>query len=257
MVICQKEINEVAQSLLFRAGIVAVQKAYEYEMARIAKALGARVVDNYDDLRPEDLGYAEVVEERKLDNDRLLFFEGCRDPRSVTIMIRGAQKKVLEEAERSVHDAIMVAKDLLEEPALVVGGGAVEAEAAYQVEKWAESLSGREQLAAQKFAESLEEIPNALAENAGMDRINAATQLRAKHKEGGLWYGISAGGKVADMRKEDVFEPLRVKRQIIFSAAESASMILRVDNVVVRKPVEKHPQKGMERTPEMNAPPPV
>ena len=257
MVICQKEIDDIAQSMLSRAGIVAVQKAYEYEMPRTAQATGARVVDNFDDLRPEDLGFADVVEERTVDKDKLLFIEGCRDPRAVTILIRGGSQKVIEEGERSIHDGLMVAKDLLQEPALVAGGGATEEEAAYQVQKWSEGMSGREQLAAGRFAEALEQIPIALAENAGMDRINAAAELRARHAEGGKWYGISSDGKVRDMRNEQVLEPLAVKRQVLLAATEAASMILRVDNIVMRKPAELHPEKGMERTPEMNAPPPV
>jgi len=257
MVICQKEIDEIAQSLLSRAGINAVQKAYEYEMPRTAKAVGARIVDNFDDLRPEDLGYAEVVEEKTLDNDKLLFIEGCRDPKAVTILIRGGSKRVIEEGERSIHDALMVAKDVLLEPALVAGGGAAEAEAAYQVQKWSEGLEGRDQLAAEKFAEALEVIPMTLAENAGMDRINTAAELRARHAAGGRYYGISSDGKVKDMKKEQVLEPLSVKRQVVLAATEAASMILRVDNIVMRKPVDFHPKKGMERTDEMNAPPPV
>jgi chaperonin GroEL (HSP60 family) len=214
-------------------------------------------VDNFDDLRPEDLGFADVVEERTVDKDKLLFIEGCRDPRAVTILIRGGSQKVIEEGERSIHDGLMVAKDLLQEPALVAGGGATEEEAAYQVQKWSEGMSGREQLAAGRFAEALEQIPIALAENAGMDRINAAAELRARHAEGGKWYGISSDGKVRDMRNEQVLEPLAVKRQVLLAATEAASMILRVDNIVMRKPAELHPEKGMERTPEMNAPPPV
>ena len=258
MVICQKEIDDVAQNMLARAGILAVQKAYEYEMPKISKATGARIVDNFVDLRAEDLGYADVVEEKKLDNDRLLFIEGCRDPKAVTILIRGGNKRVIEEGERSIHDALMVAKDVLMEPALVAGGGAAEAEASYQVEKWSRSLTGREQMAAEKFAEALEQIPITLAENAGMDRIDAAAELRAKHAEGGRHYGITSGGKIRDMQKEQVVEPLAVKRQVIFAATEAASMILRVDNIVMMKPVDPHAQKeGMDRTPEMNAPPPV
>jgi chaperonin GroEL (HSP60 family) len=243
--------------MLERAGIAAVQKAYEYEMPRTAKAVGARIVDSIDDLRAEDLGYADVVEEKTLDNDRLLFFEGCRDPKAVTILIRGGSKRVIEEAERSVHDALMVAKDVLQEPALVAGGGGAEAEAAYQVQKWSEGLSGRDQLAAEKFAEALEVLPVTLAENAGMDRINAAAELRARHAAGGKWFGISSDGKVKDMRKEDVVEPLSVKRQVLLAATEAASMIIRVDNIVIRRPTDPHPKKGMDRTDEMNAPVPV
>jgi archaeal chaperonin len=259
LVICQKEIDDIAQNLLARAGIVAVQKCYEYEMPKISKATGARIVDNFVDLRAEDLGYADVVEEKKLDNDRLLFIEGCKDPKAVTILIRGGNKRVIEEGERSIHDALMVAKDVLVEPALVAGGGAAEAEAAYQVGKWSEGLTGREQLAAEAFSEALQQIPITLAENAGMDRIDAAAELRAKHAEGGRYFGITAGGKIRDMQKEHVLEPLSVKRQVLFAATEAASMILRVDNIVMMKPVDLRAQgrAGMERTPEMNAPPPA
>ena len=256
MLICQKEIDDVAQSLFARAGINAVQKAYEYEMARTAKAVGARIVDDYDDLRPEDLGYADAVEEKTLDETKLLFIEGCRDPKAVTVLIRGGSKRVIEEAERSVHDALMVAKDLLEEPAMVAGGGAAEAEAALQVRGWAEGLVSREQFAAEAFADALEELPITLAENAGADRINSAAELRSRHARGGRYYGVTAAGKVSDMVEAQVLEPLAVKRQVVLSATEAASMILRVDNIVVRKPTDWHPQKGMERTPEMNAPPP-
>jgi len=257
MVICQKEIDEMAYSMLSNAGIVAIQKAWEYEMPRISRATGARIVDNFDDIRPEDLGYADVVEEKTFDNEKLLLIQGCRDPKAVSILVRGGNKRVIEEAERSIHDALMVAKDLLQEPALVAGGGAAEAEAAYQVRKWAESLTGREQLAAEKYADALEQLPIALAENAGRDRINSTAELRAKHAEGGKCFGIASSGEVKDMRKEDVLEPLLVKRQVLLAATEAASMILRVDNMIMIKPVDWHPQKGMERTEEMNAPPPI
>ena len=234
--------------------MMAVEKAYEYEIPKIAKATGARIVNNLQDLTEKDLGYADVVEERKVHGGKLLFIEGCRDPKAVTILVRGGSLRVIDEAERSVHDALMVAKDIMEEPTLVPGGGACEAELAYGVERWSRDLEGREQLAAEKFAEALEQIPLPLAENAGMNRMSATVELRSRHASGGASFGISADGKVRDMKEAGVLEPMVVKRQVISSATEAASMILRVDNIVTTRHPGPGPRSGMERTPEMDAP---
>jgi len=202
-------------------------------MTKLAKATGARIVNNFEDLSPSDLGYAALVEERKIEEDRWVFVEGCKNPKAVTLLIRGGTQRIVDEGERSLHDALMVTKDVIEKPFVVAGGGAAEAEAAYQVMKWAEKLSGREQLAAQKFAEALESIPIALALNAGLDPIDAQVEFRAKHAEKGTWYGVEAtDGKVKDMFQREVFEPLSVKVQIMKSATEAASMILRIDDVI-------------------------
>jgi archaeal chaperonin len=192
------------------------------------------VVNNFEDLSPSDLGYAAHVEERKVEEDKWVFIEGCKNPKAVTILVRGGTQRIVDEGERSLHDALMVTKDVIEKPAVVIGGGAAEAEAAAQVLKWADKLSGREQLAAQKFAEALESIPLALALNAGMDPIDAQVELRAKHAmDSGKWFGIEAAeGKVKDMYQRQVFEPLAVKVQVIRSATEAASMILRIDDVI-------------------------
>jgi thermosome len=254
LLICQKAIDDVAQQHLARAGMMAVEKAYEYEIPKIAKATGARIVNNLQDLTEKDLGYADVVEERKVHGGKLLFIEGCRDPKAVTILVRGGSLRVIDEAERSVHDALMVAKDIMEEPTLVPGGGACEAELAYGVERWSRDLEGREQLAAEKFAEALEQIPLTLAENAGMNRMSATVELRSRHASGGASFGISADGKVRDMKEAGVLEPMVVKRQVISSATEAASMILRVDNIVTTRHPGPGPRSGMERTPEMDAP---
>src|SRR5436309_946558 len=212
---------------------------------KLAKATGARVVNNFEDLSEKDLGYAATVEERKVEEDKWVFVEGAKNPKAVTLLIRGGTQRIVDEAERSLHDAIMVTKDVIEKPAVVAGGGAAEAEAAYQVQKWAEKLSGREQLAAQKFAEALETIPVALAENAGMDPIDAQVEFRAKHAEGGKWFGIDAHeGKIKDMYLKQVFEPLAVKEQIIRSASEVASMILRIDDVIAAGKMKGGPPKG-------------
>ncbi len=234
VVICQKGIDDIAQHYLAKAGVLAVRRAKESDMTKLAKATGARVVNNFEDLSSADLGYAGRVEERKVEEDKWVFVEEAKNPKAVTILIRGGTQRIVDEGERSLHDALMVTKDVIERPAIVVGGGAAEAEAAAQVMKWADKLSGREQLAAQKFAEALESIPLALALNAGMDPIDAQVELRAKHAtETGKWFGIEgADGKVKDMYQRQVFEPLAVKIQVIRSATEAASMILRIDDVI-------------------------
>ena len=234
VVVCQKGIDDIAQHYLAKAGVLAVRRAKESDMSKLAKATGARVVNNLEDLAPSDLGYAAHVEERKVEEDKWVFVEGCKNPKAVTILVRGGTQRIVDEGERSLHDALMVTKDVIEKPAVVAGGGAAEAEAASQVLKWADKLSGREQLAAQKFAEALESIPIALALNAGMDPIDAQVEFRAKHAtESGKWFGIEAAdGKVKDMFQRQVFEPLAVKLQVIRSATEAASMILRIDDVI-------------------------
>ena len=234
VVVCQKGIDDIAQHYLAKAGVLTVRRAKESDMTKLAKATGARVVNNFEDLSPADLGYAAHVEERKVEEDKWVFVEGCKNPKAVTILVRGGTQRIVDEGERSLHDALMGTKDVIEKPAIVAGGGAAEAEAASQVLKWADKLSGREQLAAQKFAEALESVPIALALNAGMDPIDAQVEFRAKHAtENGKWFGIEAAdGKVKDMYQRQVLEPLSVKVQIIRSATEAASMILRIDDVI-------------------------
>jgi chaperonin GroEL (HSP60 family) len=233
VVVCQKGMDDIAQHYLAKANILAVRRVKESDMTKMSRATGARIVNNLDDLTAKDLGSAELVEERKVETDKWVFIEGCKHPKSVTILIRGGSQRVVDEAERSVHDALMVSKDVLEKPAIVAGGGAPEAYAASKLREWASTLSGREQLAAEKFAEALEVIPLSLAENAGMDPIDTLTELRSKQSKGSKWTGVDArNGKIADMSKLDVVEPLAVKEQIIKSATEAASMILRIDDVI-------------------------
>jgi thermosome len=233
VVVCQKGIDDIAQHYLAKAGILTVRRVKESDMTKMSRATGARIVNNLDDLTAKDLGSADLVEERKVETDKWVFIEGCKHPKSVTILIRGGSQRVVDEADRSVHDALMVTNDVLEKPAIVAGGGAPEAYAAARLREWASTLSVREQLAAEKFAEALEVIPLALAENAGMDPIDTLTELRAKQSKGSKWTGVDArNAKVADMSKLDVVEPLAVKEQIIKSATEAASMILRIDDVI-------------------------
>jgi thermosome len=233
VLICQKGLDDIAQHYLAKAGILAVRRVKESDMTNLAKATGARIANNFEDLSVKDLGYAALVEERKIEQDKWVFIEGTKNPKAVTILVRGGTQRIVDEADRSLHDALMVTKDVIEKPAIVAGGGAPEAEMATRILKWTDTLTGREQLAAQKFAEALETIPIALATNAGLDPIDTMVEIRAKHAEGGKWFGIEAKqGKVTDMHKENVIEPLAVKEQIIRSATEAACMIPRIDDVI-------------------------
>ena len=231
--LCQKGIDDIAQHYLAKAGVLAVRRVKESDMTKMALATGARMVNNLDDLTAKDLGSAQLVEERKVETDKWVFIEGCKNPKSVTILIRGGSQRVVDEADRSLHDALMVMKDVLEKPAIVAGGGAPEAYIANELRQWSSSQEGRAQLAVQKFADALDSIPLNLAENAGMDPIDTMTELRAKQSKGQKWTGVDARNtQVADMYKQNVLEPLAVKQQIIKSATEVASMLLRIDDVI-------------------------
>ncbi len=247
VVFCQKGIDDLAQHYLAKAGILAVRRVKESDMARLSKATGARIVTNIEDLTPADLGYAEVVEEKKVEEDKWVFVEGCKNPKAVSILIRGGSQRVVDEAERSIHDAIMVTKDVLEKPLIVAGGGAPEMEMAQYIREEAKKISGREQLAALAYADALEAaIPLTLAENAGMDPLDVQVELRAAHSKGNIWYGVDAyNNKVEDMYKLGVFEPAAVKEQVIKSATEAATMILRIDDVIAAK-LSKPPTGGKE-----------
>jgi archaeal chaperonin len=233
VVLCQKGIDDIAQHYLAKAGILGVRRIKESDMFKLSKATGARIVSNLDDLVDKDLGSADLVEERKIETDKWVFIEGCKNPKSVTILIRGGSQRVVDEADRSVHDALSVVKDVLENPAIVAGGGAPEAYISNELRQWSSNLEGRAQLAVHKFADALDSIPLALAENAGMDPIDTMTDLRAKQGKRGKWIGVDVRNTaVVDMFKENVLDPLVVKEQVIKSAAEAASMILRVDDVI-------------------------
>ena len=233
VLICQKGIDDVAQHFLARKGILAVRRAKKSDMEKLAKATGGRIITNIDDLNSEDLGYAELVEERKIGDDKMVFIEGCKDPRSVAILIRGGTERIVDEAERSVHDALCVVRDVVQEPKILAGGGAPEIEVARKLREYAESLPGREQLAAQAFADAVESVPVTLAENAGLDPIDVISDLRAAHEKGEKWAGIDVfEGKVSDMEKLGVYEPVAVKKQAIKSATEAATMILKIDDVI-------------------------
>ncbi len=233
VLICQKGIDDIAQHYLAKNGILAVRRVKESDMTKLAKATGGRVSTNIDDLSPSDLGYADIVQQKKIESDKWVYIEGCRNPQSVTLLIRGGSQRVVDEADRSIHDALMVVKDVIEKPSIVGGGGAPESFVASHLKDWADSFDGREQLAIKKYAEALESIPLTIAENAGMDPIDTMVALRSQQSQGHKWTGIDAKkGKIADMFSQDIVEPLIVKEQIIKSATEAACMILRIDDVI-------------------------
>jgi thermosome len=233
VVFCQKGIDDMSQHYLAKAGVLAVRRIKESDLTKLAKATGARIVTNLDDLYEKDLGTANLVEERKIEEDRWVFVEGCKHPKSVSLLLRGGSQRVVDEVERSVHDAIMVVRDVMEFPSIVAGGGAPETYVATKLRSWSKSLEGREQLAAEKFAEALESIPLALAENAGMDPIDTLATLRSKQLKGEKWTGIDVlKGRVSNMKTSDIIDPLSVKYQVISAASEAACMILRIDDVI-------------------------
>ena len=233
VVFCQKGIDDMSQHYLAKAGVLAVRRIKESDLTKLAKATGARIVTNLDDLYEKDLGTANLVEERKIEEDRWVFVEGCKHPKSVSLLLRGGSQKVVDEVERSVHDAIMVVRDVMEFPSIVAGGGAPETYVATKLRSWSKSLEGREQLAAEKFAEAMESIPLALAENAGMDPIDTLATLRSKQLKGEKWTGIDVlKGRVSNMKTSDIIDPLAVKYQVISAASEAACMILRIDDVI-------------------------
>ena len=233
VLICQKGIDDISQHYLSKHGILSVRRVKESDMTKLAKATGGRITTNLDDISTNDLGSAEIVHQKKVESDKWVFIEGCKNPRSVTILIRGGSQRVVDEADRSIHDALMVVKDVVEKPSIVAGGGSPEAYLATELNEWSGSAEGREQLAIKQYAEAFESIPLTIAENAGMDPIDTLISLRANQSSGKQTVGINAKeGKIGNMFSLDIVEPLAVKEQIIKSATEAACMILRIDDVI-------------------------
>ena len=233
VLICQKGIDDISQHYLAKHGILAVRRVKESDMTKLAKATGGRITTNLDDITEKDLGHADLVQQKKIETDKWVFIEGCKNPHSVTILIRGGSQRVVDEVDRSIHDSLMVVKDVIETPSIVTGGGSAEAYLAGQLNEYADSFDGREQLAVKQYAEALESIPLTIAENAGMDPIDTIISLRAKQNSGKKGSGINAReGKIGDMNSLSILEPLVVKEQIIKSATETACMILRIDDVI-------------------------
>jgi thermosome len=244
VLICQKGIDDLAQHFLAKEDVLAIRRAKESDMEKLARATGGRVVNKLDDLSKKDLGEAGLVEERKIGDDKMVFVEGCKDPKSVTILLRAGLERMVDEAERSMHDALCVVRDVVEEPKIVAGGGAVEADLAKMLRDYATKVGGREQLAIEAFAESMEIVPKTLSENAGLDPIDVLVELRAaKEKKDGRLMGVDVfTGDIVDMMAKGVVEPAKVKEQAVKSAAEVACMILRIDDVIAStKPKEGGP----------------
>lgn len=240
VLLCQKGIDDVAQHYLAKEGIAAVRRVSEKDMEKLAKSTGGKIITNIEDLKAENLGTADLFEERKIADDKMTFIEGCKNAKAVAILVRGGTERIVNEAERSIHDALCVVRDVVRDPRIVAGGGAPELEAAAQLKRWAEKLTGKEQLAVISYAEALEAIPMALAENSGIDPLDMLVELRSRHEKGEKWAGVDVyEGKANDMSKINVYEPLAVKRQVVMSASEAASMILKIDDVIAAsKPKE-------------------
>jgi len=236
LVFCQKGIDDTTQHYFAKAGIAAVRRVKKSDMEKLQRASGASIIMNLDDLTPEDLGTADLVEERKIGDDKMVFVTGCKALKAVSIVIRGGVEHVVDEAERSLHDALCVAKDIIQENKIVPGGGASEIEVAKQLRNFAASVGGREQLAVEAFADALEVIPKTLTENAGLDPIDILVKLRARHEEDGKTIGVDVfDGELKEMFEAGIMEPLVVKLQAIKSAAESACMIIRIDDVIAAR----------------------
>jgi thermosome len=246
--ICEKGIDDVAQHFMAKKGILAVRRVKQSDMEKLVKATGGRILTQLEGLKAADLGHAGLVEERKVSDDKMTFVEGCKNPKAVSVLVRGGTERIVDEAERAFHDALCVVRDVIVEPRVVAGGGAAEAEVSRLLRAYSQKLSGKEQLAVQAFAEALEVIPLSLAENAGMDPIDSLMEIRAKHQAKAKWFGVDPmKGKVADLAKLDVYEPLSVKVQALKSASEATGMILKIDDVIA---ASKSKESGAPKGPE-------
>jgi thermosome len=245
VVLCEKGIDDVALHFLAKKGILAVKNVSSSDMEKLARATGGKIVASVKDLTPDVLGEAKTVEEVKIGDDKLVYVRECKNPKAVTIVVRGGTEHVVDEAERSLHDALCVVRNAIEDGKIVPGGGAPEAEVARQLRDYAVKVGGREQLAIEAFAEAVESIPLTLAENAGLDPVDIMVALRAKHESASTpSYGVDVfSGKIRDMLELNIVEPLRVKLQVIKSASEAANMILKIDDVIAAKGLEKEKEK--------------
>jgi thermosome len=248
VVICQKGIDDVAQHFLAKKGILAVRRVKRSDMEKLERATGGRIVTSIRDLTEKDLGYAELVEERKVGNDKMVFVEGAKNPKAVTILLRGANDMILDETERSLNDGLHAVRNIIREPKIVAGGGAVEVELALRLRKIAESVGGKEQLAFQAFADAVEEIAAILASTAGMDVLDTIMNLRKVHAEGKVSAGIDVlNAKILDdMTKINVIDPVLVKKQVLKAAVEAATSLLKIDDVIGAAP-KKEEKKGEEK----------
>ncbi len=240
VVFCQKGIDEVAQHFLAKHGIMAVRRVSEKDMNRLEKATGAKIVNNLDDLTEEELGFAGLVEERKIGEDRMIFVEECKNPKAVTILLRAGADTILDEAERGLKDALYVVRNVVEDGKVFYGGGSIQAELALRLRNYANTVKGKEQLAMEAYAEALESIPRILAENSGMDPVDALVEIRNAHANGQIYVGIDAlNGRVADMKELNVVDTYRGVKNAITAATETATLIIKTDDIIAAKPYEE------------------
>jgi len=253
---CEKGIDDMALHFLAKNGILAVKNVSSNDLEKLARATGGKIIANIKDLTAEALGSAKTVEEVKIGEDKLIYVRECKNPKAVTIVIRGGTEHVVDEAERSIHDALCVVRNAIEDGKIVPGGGAPEAEVAKQLREYAVEVGAREQLAIEAYADAVESIPMILAENAGIDPIDIMVALRAEHeRKQSPFYGVDvSSGKVKNMLELNIVEPLRVKQQIIKSSTEAASMILKIDDLIASKGMEKEakPPKKPEEPPDLD-----
>jgi thermosome len=244
--ICQKGIDDLAQHFLAKAGIYSVRRAKKSDMEKLAKSTGATIVANLDDLTTKDLGAAGNVEEKKIGDDKMTFITGCKNPKAVSILIRGSTEHVVDELERGLHDALFVVKVALEDGKMTAGGGAAATAVSMELREYAPSVGGREQMAIEAFANAIEIVPKTLAENAGLDPIDMMIEMRRTHKKGNKYAGIDVfNGNVGDMFKNNIIEPLRVSVQEVQASTEAATLILRIDDVIASKSGGGGPPAGM------------
>jgi chaperonin GroEL (HSP60 family) len=236
VLVCQKGIDDIAQHYLARAGIYSVRRAKKSDLEKLSKATGGKIIANLDGLTSKDLGFAGTIEEKKIGDDKMTFITNCKNPKAVSILIRGTTEHVIDELERALHDALSVVKVALEDGKMTAGGGAAATEIAMGLRDYAPTVGGREQMAIEAYANAIEIVPKTLSENAGLDPIDMMLEVRSQHKKGNIHAGINVlRGKVDDMLKNKVLEPLRVSYQEIEAATEAANMILRIDDVIASK----------------------
>ncbi|MCE4608080.1 MAG: TCP-1/cpn60 chaperonin family protein [Caldisphaeraceae archaeon] len=237
VVITQKGIDDVAQHFLAKKGILAARRVKRSDIEKIARATGAKIVTNLEDLKPDDLGYAGNVEERKIGEDKMIFIENAKNPKSVTVLIRGGFERLVEEGERAVHDALSAVADTIVDGKIVAGGGATEEELAKELREWSKGVPGKTQIAVESFIRAIEGLPQTLAFNAGLDPIETLMKLRSAHSDSSRkWYGIEIEtGEVVDMWAKGVIEPMRIKLNALKAGADAAGLVLRIDDMIAAK----------------------
>ena len=252
VVFCQKGIDDLAQHFFAKEGIYACRRVKKSDMERLGRSTGANIINKIAEIDPSDLGYAETVELKKIEDEEMTFITGVKEPKTVSVLVRGGTNHVADEVERSLVDAWSVVKVAIEDGMMVTGGGSTAMEIAMQLRDYAQTIGGREQIAIEAFASALESIPSTLAENAGLDPINIVIEMRKQHKEGKVYAGLNPyTGKVEDMKALNVIEPYRIGKQAINSATDAAVMILRIDDVIASK-ASPVPQMGDGAMPGMD-----